>query len=97
MTLLGDEALARALREGRERLETLAGRRLDAIAYPHGRADGRVAAAAASAGFEIGYTTAGTVVRAGDQPLLLGRLAVPYTSAGDLAAKLARALAPYRR
>jgi len=97
MTLLEDEALARAFYDGRERLETLVGRRLDTIAYPHGRADDRVAAAAASAGFEIGYTTAGTVVRAGDRPLLLGRLSAPYTSAGELAAKLARALAPHQR
>ncbi|HET7046025.1 MAG TPA: polysaccharide deacetylase family protein, partial [Gaiellaceae bacterium] len=41
LTLLSDERLADALRSGRTRLEDVVGHGLDAIAYPHGRADGR--------------------------------------------------------
>ena len=47
---LTDDELARALVDGRAALEEAAGRRLRVLAYPHGSADERVAAAARSAG-----------------------------------------------
>ncbi len=51
---LDDAALGRALHDGREDLGRLIGRPVDTIAYPHGRADERVGAAARSAGFRVG-------------------------------------------
>jgi peptidoglycan/xylan/chitin deacetylase (PgdA/CDA1 family) len=89
---LGDDELARALDEGRAELEELVGRRLTAIAYPHGAADARVAAAARAAGFDVGYTGVPRAVRAADDPLLLGRLSPSHRSAGHFALQLAAAL-----
>src|SRR3954447_7700036 len=57
LTLLDEDALARAMADGRDELEALAGRALDTIAYPHGGADRREAEAARTAGFRWGYTT----------------------------------------
>ena len=71
---LGDAALDRALRAGRPELEALTGTALTSIAYPHGKADTRVAAAAQRAGFVTGFTTTAEPVRLDDDPLLLGRL-----------------------
>jgi peptidoglycan/xylan/chitin deacetylase (PgdA/CDA1 family) len=93
LDLLGDADLEAALRDGRDRLEAIAGRPLRAIAYPFGIADERVARAAAAAGFECGYTLAPVPVRVGDDPLLLGRFQPSFASPGHTAMELARALA----
>lgn len=70
---LDGEALRGALLEGREALEAGLGRRVDLLAYPHGKADARVAAAARTAGYRLAWTGWPRPVRAGDDPLLLGR------------------------
>ena len=70
---LDDEALRRALADGRGALEAAAGRRVDLLAYPHGKADGRVAAAARTAGYRMACTGWARPIRAGDDPYLLGR------------------------
>jgi peptidoglycan/xylan/chitin deacetylase (PgdA/CDA1 family) len=69
---LADDELARALRDGRSALEEAAGRPLTGIAYPHGRADERVAAAAHAAGFTDGFGGAGPITARSGR-LLLGR------------------------
>jgi len=89
---LGDEALERALTDGREAVERLAGRRLATIAYPHGGGDGRVAAAAAAAGFRRGFTGEPVAARADSDPLLIGRVEGSLQSTGHLAARLVKAL-----
>ncbi|HSJ93825.1 MAG TPA: hypothetical protein VK896_07295, partial [Gaiellaceae bacterium] len=90
---LDDAGLTERLAEGRAGLEELAGRRLTAIAYPHGKADERVAAAARRAGFTAGFTGAHAAVAAGDDELLIGRV---EPRAGDglgrFAWRIARAL-----
>lgn len=86
---LDQEALARAMHEGRAELEVVVGRRLTAIAYPHGRADPRVAAAARAAGFVVGFTGRPEPVTLETHPLLLGRLAPSYDSVGELAFNVA--------
>jgi glycosyltransferase involved in cell wall biosynthesis/peptidoglycan/xylan/chitin deacetylase (PgdA/CDA1 family) len=70
---LGDDELARALRDGRAALEAAAGGRLTMIAYPHGHADERVAAAARAAGFTDGFGGPGRSITARSDRLLLGR------------------------
>lgn len=92
LTGLDDERLKAAMSEGRESLERLAGDRADAIAYPHGKADERVAAAARAAGFRVGFTSLPGVVTTDDDPLLLGRLEPSFASPGHLAAQVAIAL-----
>jgi peptidoglycan/xylan/chitin deacetylase (PgdA/CDA1 family) len=92
LPLLGDDELDAALTEGRAELEELAGARVTAISYPHGRADERVAAAARRAGFEVGFTGRPESVRPAGDPLLQGRVEPSYRSSRELEGQLARAL-----
>lgn len=89
---LDDDALSRAMTVGRDELETVVGRKLNVIAYPHGHVDSRVVAAARSAGFDFGYTTRVEPVRPDSEPLLLGRLGPSYRSTGHFALQLVRCL-----
>lgn len=73
LTQLSDEQLTRALTEGRPRLSEFVGRPFDAIAYPHGRFDARVVAAARQSGFTLGLTGRPEAVQPGCDPLALGR------------------------
>lgn len=92
LTALSDEDLAGALVEGRAELEELIGQRLSTIAYPHGRADRRVADAARAAGFRWGFTGRDEPVSAHDEPLLMGRVEPSRNSVGRLAVEAARKL-----
>ena len=87
---LDDGALHSALREGADRLAAIAGYRMTSIAYPYGRADLRIAAAAADAGFEIGVIWSDQRVDASSHPLLLARVDGWQPSAGSFAFRLAR-------
>ena len=89
LTELDQEALGRALRDGRHALEAAYGGRLTAIAYPHGAADARVAEAARTGKFYVGYTGLPVPVTPSADPLLLGRLSPSYDSLGELALDIA--------
>jgi peptidoglycan/xylan/chitin deacetylase (PgdA/CDA1 family) len=89
---LDDENLAQAMRQGCARLEDVLGQKLTTIAYPHGRADLRVAAAARAAGYAFGFTGTIEAVSPTSDPLLLGRVDASYRSVGHLALQLVRAL-----
>jgi peptidoglycan/xylan/chitin deacetylase (PgdA/CDA1 family) len=89
LTQLHGADLDRELTDGRAELESLTGTPLDAIAYPHGRADARVAAAARAAGYRIGFTTRAEAVTPRSDPMLLGRVEAPYDSVAKLAARIA--------
>jgi peptidoglycan/xylan/chitin deacetylase (PgdA/CDA1 family) len=88
---LGDEELGAALREGREALAAAGANSVGLIAYPHGRADERVAAAARDAGFALGFTTSREAVRPETAPLLVPRMVPPLTAAA-FAQRVARVL-----
>lgn len=92
LTLLDDDRLAEAMRSGRERLEEAAGRQLDSIAYPHGRSDHRVADAARSAGFRVGFACEGRPVWPDADPLLVPRIEPSFRSGGHFALQLLLAL-----
>jgi peptidoglycan/xylan/chitin deacetylase (PgdA/CDA1 family) len=94
---LDDDALAAALSDGRAELEELAGRRLEAIAYPYGMGDDRVASAAAAAGFRTGFTARREAVGPDTDPLLIGRIPEVFDSTGRFALRLVRALFAQRR
>jgi len=68
------------------------GKRIGAIAYPHGSADARVAAAASAKGYESGFTMDHQPVTAESDPLLMGRYEPGYESASRFALELARVL-----
>jgi peptidoglycan/xylan/chitin deacetylase (PgdA/CDA1 family) len=89
---LDDAALDRALTEGREALEGVVGRRLTAIAYPHGKADERVARAARAAGFAFGFTGRYEPVDPESDPLLLPRIEPTFGGADWFAQQLVRML-----
>jgi peptidoglycan/xylan/chitin deacetylase (PgdA/CDA1 family) len=95
---LDDAELEQAMHEGRDELAAAVGRELMSIAYPHGGADARVADAARTAGFPVGYTTQPDAIGPTSDPLLLGRIEAPFTTAGQLATRIARRLvgAAYR-
>lgn len=86
---LTDTELAQNLEDGRDTLSQAAGQPLSKIAYPHGAADLRIAAAAARAGFRYGFTTDAAAVAPDTDPLLVPRLdaAMPVSK---LALTLAR-------
>jgi peptidoglycan/xylan/chitin deacetylase (PgdA/CDA1 family) len=89
---LNDAALTDALSSGREELEDLVGERLRLIAYPHGRADARVAEAARAAGYAIGFTTTDAAIGSDSDPLLLGRFAPSVVSQRDFALQISKVL-----
>lgn len=89
LTLLEDDALHLAMREGRERVEEIVGRKLELIAYPHGKVDSRVTAAAREAGFRFGFTAELRAADAETDPMLLPRIAPSFVSASHFAVKLA--------
>jgi peptidoglycan/xylan/chitin deacetylase (PgdA/CDA1 family) len=90
---LGDAALSEALTDGRERLEAVVGRPVTMIAYPHGKADHRVAAAARAAGYELGFTAWAQPAGPHADPLMIGRLEPTAASVVDFARAVAATLA----
>jgi peptidoglycan/xylan/chitin deacetylase (PgdA/CDA1 family) len=70
---LGDDALARAFREGRDQLSRFVASPVDIVAYPHGRADQRVATAARDAAFRMGFTTKPRATTPTTDAMLIGR------------------------
>jgi peptidoglycan/xylan/chitin deacetylase (PgdA/CDA1 family) len=97
LTNLSDDELKAALTEGREEIEAIAGDRLRLISYPHGKGDRRVAEAARSAGYLLGFTTEARAVHEGDDPRLIGRPYPSYAGVDRFALELARTLrAPHQ-
>jgi peptidoglycan/xylan/chitin deacetylase (PgdA/CDA1 family) len=92
LTALDDSALKRALTDGRPEMEELAEQPLDTLAYPHGRVDARVVAAARESGFRFAFTSVSAAVTARSDPLLLDRVEPVVPSHGAFALRVARAL-----
>jgi peptidoglycan/xylan/chitin deacetylase (PgdA/CDA1 family) len=92
LTTLDDDRLRAVMQDGRDRLEELAGRPLAMIAYPHGKADRRVAEAARAAGYELGFTASPEAVCPASDALLLGRVEIPSGSVRDLSRGIVSAL-----
>lgn len=90
LVLQPDDALARAMTEGRQALEDVAGTSLETICYPYGYVDERVADAARAARFIAGFTMDPAPAPDGD-PLRTGRLGPPLRPR-VFAAKLVAAL-----
>lgn len=93
LTGLEGPALTRALSEGRDELVRASGAPVEAIAYPHGKTDARVADAARDQGFAIGLAIGGAAVTPRSDPLLLERLPADELSVGELAAAIIAAIA----
>jgi peptidoglycan/xylan/chitin deacetylase (PgdA/CDA1 family) len=89
---LPDAELEGALRDGRDELADVVGKPLELISYPHGKVDERVATAARTAGFTLGFASGRRVVTPETDPLLVPRMP-PAMSPGKTALRLARAVA----
>lgn len=92
LSSLGASALGMALNDGRPQLSEITGGELRLIAYPHGDANTRIAAAAQDAGFQFGFTTAGEAVTDRTDPMLIGRVTPTRRSTSHFALQLAGAL-----
>jgi peptidoglycan/xylan/chitin deacetylase (PgdA/CDA1 family) len=73
LTRLDDEALDRALTDGRAELEGAAGSPVTTVAYPHGDVDRRVATAASQVGYRLGFTATRAAVTPTVDPMMVGR------------------------
>lgn len=78
------------MREGIDELENVIGYRPTAIAYPHAKADLRIAAAAQQAGFDLGVVCRHAATTERQHPLLIDRVSALTTSLGSFALALAR-------
>ncbi|HET6551256.1 MAG TPA: polysaccharide deacetylase family protein, partial [Solirubrobacter sp.] len=90
LTTLEDAALARAMTEGRDAVAAAAGSAPRLLAYPHGRADERVAAAARAAGFDAAFTTVPHPVEPAIDPWRLPRAEPSFRTPGHFALQLAQ-------
>ena len=93
LTTLDDAILRAALTEGRQEIDAAARQRLRMLAYPHGKADQRVAEAARSAGYDYGFTASDACVFPDTDALLLGRVEAQAVPIGYFARSLAALLA----
>lgn len=89
---LEDDALARAMTEGRAELAEVVARPLTTLAYPYGGTDRRVADAARAAGYACAFSTEREAVDPDTDPMLIGRVEASFDSVGHFALQLARAL-----
>ena len=92
LTDLDEASLARELERSRRHLGECLDRNVEAIAYPYGRFDDRVVAAAGRAGYRLGFTTAAGTANAAADPLRIRRITIEGTDdLGRFARKIALA------
>jgi peptidoglycan/xylan/chitin deacetylase (PgdA/CDA1 family) len=89
LPVLADDALARALTEGRHELASVTGQPLSLLAYPHGKANHRVADRVRAAGYTAAWTGQPRAMRFGDDPFLLGRWEPGSLAVDDFLVKVA--------
>ena len=89
LPVLSDDGLAGALTQGRHELTALTRQPLQLFAYPHGKADRRVAAHVRAAGYRAAWTGVPNAMRSGDDPFLLGRWEPGPATVDDLLVKVA--------
>lgn len=92
LTQLDDDALADALTTGRDRLAEESGRPLRLLAYPHGKADARVVAAAGTAGYTVAFAGGGRPVLGRSEALNLPRWEPPRTAGAVFELAVARTI-----
>jgi peptidoglycan/xylan/chitin deacetylase (PgdA/CDA1 family) len=93
LTTLDEQELRSALVDGKVELERVIGAPISMLAYPHGKADHRVAAAAREAGYALAFTGRSDPLRPDGDLLLIGRLEPRADTPGRFALEVSRALA----
>jgi peptidoglycan/xylan/chitin deacetylase (PgdA/CDA1 family) len=89
LTTLDDERLARELSGGRDILERIGDTAVTTIAYPHGKADARVARAAHAADFQLAFTGWKAPIGRATDPFLVPRLEVHSAPLEEFESRLA--------
>jgi peptidoglycan/xylan/chitin deacetylase (PgdA/CDA1 family) len=89
---LDDEEVRRALTEGRDELADEAGRPITILAYPHGKTDDRISAAAREAGYKLAYGGSGRALGADDDEVSLPRWEPPFTGGAEFQLAVARTI-----
>jgi len=89
LTELSDADLESSLVTGRDELGDLLGQPLCLLAYPHGKADARVASGARRAGYAAAWTGRPHAMGPGADPYMLGRWEPGAIGIDDLLVKLA--------
>jgi peptidoglycan/xylan/chitin deacetylase (PgdA/CDA1 family) len=92
LTGLSDEAIDAALRDGRDELEAAVGEPVVLFAYPHGKADDRIADRVRSAGYHAAWTGRPHAIAPGSDRYQLGRWEPPPLVGHDFAARVAARL-----
>jgi peptidoglycan/xylan/chitin deacetylase (PgdA/CDA1 family) len=92
LTQLDDDALADALTSGRNRLAEESGRPIRLFAYPHGKADARVVAAARTAGYTAAFAGGGRPILGRSEALDLPRWEPPRTAGAAFELAVARTI-----
>jgi peptidoglycan/xylan/chitin deacetylase (PgdA/CDA1 family) len=93
---LRDQQLATALVEGRDEVANVTGREVALIAYPHGKGDGRVAAAARAAGYRLGFTVTAEAAGPATNRFLVPRIGPTIRSSVRGALQIALTLLGFR-
>ncbi|HZB00698.1 MAG TPA: polysaccharide deacetylase family protein [Actinomycetota bacterium] len=88
LTGLPEDEVDAAAREGRAELEAVIGERLHMFAYPHGKADHRVARRIRLANYDAAWTGRPRPVTTSDDPYLLGRWESGTATGGEFAARV---------
>jgi peptidoglycan/xylan/chitin deacetylase (PgdA/CDA1 family) len=88
LTLLSDEAIDLAMVDGRAELEAVVGERLRLFAYPHGKANRRIAERVQRAGYLAAWTGSPRPMKPGSHPYLLGRWEPGPLGAQDFSARV---------
>ena len=89
LTGLPVEAVDAAVRDGRHELEAVVGKPVDVFAYPHGKADRRIADRVRRAGYRAAWTGRPHAIADGTDRFQLGRWEPPPVVGGDFMARLA--------
>ncbi|NLF07968.1 MAG: polysaccharide deacetylase family protein, partial [Pirellulaceae bacterium] len=91
LTRLPPAEIERELSESKAALESLLGKRIDALAYPDGRYSAEIMRLARSAGYRIACTTDSRWVAERDRSIGLPRIEPPYFSCNGVDSRLAAA------
>jgi peptidoglycan/xylan/chitin deacetylase (PgdA/CDA1 family) len=91
METLDGDRLDKEMRDGLEELSDVLGYRPTSVAYPHAKADLRIADAARRADFELGFVVGDTATGPDQHPLLLARVGGSGDSPGTFKWVLGRA------
>lgn len=92
LLLLDDAEVRRALTEGRDELAGEVGRPVTVLAYPHGKTDDRIGAAAREAGYALAYGGSGRALRPDDDEMSLPRWEPPFTGGAEFQLAVARTI-----